>query len=357
MAMNYRVKVDREIAQVDGAAWDALCEQRPFATVYWLRLLEEIIADYEPRYLQLWQEGQLVAGAVCLPQRHFHLSVYLKNKLLQKMAGQVLTWLPPNACLLPLFLRDGLLLRPGVATAVWLPRLLTEIENAARWAPFTYLGNLTPAQGAVAAQQAFSVVPILQDTYLDIAWDNFDDYLSHLNSKRRYRVKSYLSQAEEAGVTVQEVSLNSPMAPQIEALIRGVADKHDNTFIYRPDFLQRTQAYLRPDSLHMLVACERGEPIACITLFCSGGEMVAKWSGLNYGRTHETYGYHAMMIHIVQKAIALGIRRLDFGPTAYTLKRQLGARFEDRVAGLKLGIRPLNSLFQRVAAGKNEEDS
>lgn len=355
--MNYRVQVDRQITQVDGAAWDVLCGQRPFTTVYWLRLLEEIIADYEPRYLQLWQGDQLVAGAVCLPQRHFHLSVYLKNKVLQKMAGQVLTWLPPSACLLPLFLRDGLLLHPGVETAVWLPLLLAEIENAARWAPFTYLGNLTPAQGTMAAQQAFSVVPILQDTYLDIAWDNFDDYLSHLNAKRRYRVKSYMSQAEAAGVTIQAVSLASDFAPQIEALLHSVADKHDNAFEYRPDFLQRTQAYLRPDSLHTLVACEQGEPIACITLFCSGGEMVAKWSGLNYGRTHKTYGYHFMMIHIVKKAIDLGIRRLDFGPTAYTLKRQLGARCEDRVAGLKVGIRPFNTLFQRIITSKKTEDT
>jgi predicted N-acyltransferase len=336
----YRVQVDIEIEQVDGVAWDALCEARPFATVYWLKFLEQVLADYQPGYLQLWQGKQLVAGAICQPQRHFHLSAYLKNKSLHKMASRVLAWLPPNACLLPLFLRDGLLVHSEVETAVWLPRLLAEIKKLSRqrWAPFTYLGNLTPTQGEYGKQQGFRIVPILQDSYLDIIWDNFDDYLSHLNAKRRYRVKSYMQNAEEAGVAMREVTLVAPIAPQIEALIRGVADKHDNAFLYRPDFLQRAQAYLQPGSAHTLVACEQNEPAACITLFCSGDELVAKWSGMNYGRTHETYAYHYMMIHIIKKAIELGIRRLDFGPTSYTLKRQLGCRLEDRVAGLKVGI-------------------
>lgn len=339
-AKAYRVKIDAEIEQVDGAAWDALCGERPFTTVYWLKFLEQVLVDYQPHYLQLWQGERLVAGAVCQPQRHFHLSAYLKNKALHKIASQLLAWLPPNACLLPLFLRDGLLLHPGVETAVWLPRLLAEIKKLSRqrWASFTYLGNLTPALAECSAGQGFRIISILQDTYLDIAWDHFDDYLTHLTTRRRKRVKAYIRNAEDAGVEIQEMGRASSGMPQIEMLIRGVADKHDNAFLYQPDFLHRAQAYLQPESFHTLLAWDQDEPIATVTLFRSGDELVAKWIGMNYGRTYQTYAYHYLTINIVKKAIDLGIRRVDFGPTSYTLKRQLGCRFEDRAAGLKVGI-------------------
>lgn len=358
-AVNYRVQIDRKIDQVDKAAWDDLSGERPFTTVYWLGLLEQVLQEYEPTYLQLWQGQQLVAGAICYPQRHFYLSAYLKNKILHKAASQVLAWLPPYACVLPHFLRSGLLLHPTTETAVWLPLLLAEIEKLSRrrWAPFTYLGNLSPELGAFSERRAFGTMPIIQDSYLDIVWDNFEDYLSHLKSKRRYLVRSYIKNAEEAGVTIQEVPLSSAFRPQIETLIRNVAEKHNNTFLYHPDFLQRADAYLQPETAHRLVCCLQGEPITCITLLCSKGVMAAKWNGMNYARTHETYAYHYMMIQIIKKAIDLGMRRVDLGPTSYVLKRQLGSHFEDRVAGLKVGIRPLNTVFQRIVAGKATQDA
>ncbi|WP_420641274.1 GNAT family N-acetyltransferase [Candidatus Leptofilum sp.] len=357
--LTYRVQVDRIIEAVDGAAWDALCGERPFTTVYWLKFLELVFLDYEPTYLQLWQGEQLVAGAVCLPQQHFHLSAYLKNKVLHNVAARALAWLPPYACVLPLFLRDGLLLHPEVETGVWLPILLAEIEKLSRqrWAPFTYLGNLSAEMGIVGQQHAFVTLPILQDTYLNIVWDNFDDYLRHLTAKRRKRVKTYRQNAQEAGVVMHEATLESSLRPQIEGLMYGVAAKHANVLLYRPDFLQRANDYLLPETVCALVACVDQEPAACITLFHSGGEMVAKWSGMNYALTHKSYAYHYLMIEIVRKAIELGVKRLDLGPTSYVLKRQLGATFEDRVAGLKVGIRPFNTLFRQLMVSKMAADA
>ena len=346
----YQVKIDTKIEQVDAVAWDAMCGERPFTNVYWLTFLEKILADYQPSYVQLWQGERLVAGALCQPQRHFYLSAYLKNRVLHKVATQALAWLPPNACALPLFLRDGLIIHPEVDTAVWLPKLLHELEKISgkRWAPFTYLGNLDPAFGDVAEQAGYAVVPILQDTQLTITWRSFEAYLAHLTSKRRKRVRTYTKRAEEAGVVVREVNLDSVMAPQIERLIYGVADKHENTFLYKPDFLAQAQAHLRPDTAATLVACIGDEAVAAITLLYSQGELTAKLTGMNYERTYDTYAYHYLMISVVKKAIALGVSRLDFGPTSYVLKRQLGALFEDRVAALKVGVRPFNAAFKRV---------
>ena len=349
-AVSYHVKTDSAMEQVDQMAWDSMCANRPFATAKWLLLLEKTMADYKPSYLQLWNGDRLVAGAVCQPQRHFHLSAYLKNPLLHKVASKTLAVLPPFASTLPLFLRDGLLVHPEADTAVWLPLLLREIEKEARqrWAPFTYLGNLRPQQSSLIGQGSYTIVPILQDSYINVEWQSFDAYLTHLNAKRRKIVKVSLERAEKAGVRVEETDFSSPLTPKISQLIRGVAENHDNVFLYRPDFLHLTHGHLHSDDYTVLVACIQDKLVGCATLFRSGEEVAAKWTGLDYELTRKTYTYHSVVIHVVKKAIELGARRLDIGPTSYVLKRQLGGTFEDRFAALKVGIRPLNAAVQVV---------
>ena len=354
--VSYRVQLDSEIEQVDQVAWDGLCGKRSFATVHWLQLLERTMADYQPNYIQLWQGDELVAGAICQPQRHFHLSAYLKNRVLQKIAAKILAVLPPYACVLPLFLRDGFLVHPEVEAVVWLPLLLREIEKVARkrWAPFVYLGNLNRSQSSVTGQGAYRPVPILQDSYIDVAWDSYDAYLSHLKSKRRKIISVYSERAKAAGVIVQEIDFSSPLVPKMEALVRSVADKHNNAFLYQPNFLYQAGRHLNPNEYCVLVACIQDDLVGCVTLLRNGDELTAKWSGLDYGRTQGSYAYHYLVINVVKKAIELGVKRLDIGPTSYVIKRQMDAHFEDRFAGLKLGIRPFNAVLQSIA---NRPDS
>ena len=349
-AVSYHIKIDTKIDQIEQAAWDGLCGQRPFATVHWLQLLEKTVADYQPRYIQLWQDGRLMAGAMCQPQRHFHLSAYLKSPILHKVASKALAMLPPFACTLPLFLRDGLLVRPEVETAVWLPLLLDEVEKASRqrWAPFTYLGNLNAWQNDIVEQKSYTTIPILQDSYINVSWDSYEAYLRHLTAKRRKNVLVATERAESAGVVVQEAEYSAALLPKMEALIRGVATEHDNTFLYRPNFLHHAHDHLKREDYRVLIACIQDELIGCATLLRSGDEVTAKWSGLNYARTRETHAYHYLAINVVKKAIELGAKRLDIGPTTYVLKRQLGAELEDRFAALKVGIRPLNTVFHTM---------
>ena len=349
-AVSYRVQIDSSIEQVDRVAWDSLCGKRPFATTHWLQLLEKTVAAYQPSYLQLWQGERLVAGAICQPQRHFHLSAYLKNRSLQKLAAKILAVRPPFTCALPLFLRDGLLVHPAVETAVWLPLLLGEIEKISRrrWAPFTYLGNLTPHHSVIAKQNAYTVIPILQDSYINVNWESYDAYLRHLTAKRRKNVIVATERAEKAGVVVQEADYSETLIPKMEALIRSVATEHDNAFLYCPNFLHHASAHLNSEDYRVLIACVQDELIGCVTLLRSGDEIAAKWSGLDYARTRETHAYHYLAINVVKKAIELGARRLDIGPTTYVLKRQLGAQLEDRFAALKVGIRPLNAALKSM---------
>ena len=355
---SYRVQIDTKIEQVDQAAWNGLCSERPFATVHWLRFLEKIMVDYQPSYVQLWQDGQLMAGAICQPQRHFYLSAYLKNRTLQKIAGRGLAMLPPFASTLPLFLRDGLLMHPDADTAVWLPMLLGEVEKASRkrWAPFTYLGNLHPEQAEQIKQSTYTVIPILQDSYINVDWPSYDAYLTHLKAKRRKIVKVSLERAAKAGVVVSETDFSSPLVPQIAQLIRGVADNHANAFLYQPDFLQQTHSHLNHDDYHVLIATIQDKLVGCATLFCNGDEISAKWTGLDYTLNRKTYTYHALVIHVVQKSIELGAKRLDIGPTSYTLKRQLGGTFADRFAALKIGLRPLNAAFHAITNRPSSTD-
>lgn len=350
----YKTIITRQSEELPTPAWDKMCGTRqPFAHKRWLQLLELIARDYEPYYLQLWCDGELVAGAVCYAQRYFHLSAHLSSPLLAWGARQGLRLVRPLSCHLPLFAYPGIILAEGVPADSVLPRLMDELKKVQR-AAHSQLLSINPLTSTPddSLQQwpSFRSTHIVADAVLDIAWDSYDAYQMWLPGKKRAEIRRVRNRAADAGVLVEECSLAETDEGRVEALIREVYAHHGSHYSFRPHMVRNTAVFLHPADYAHLIARHEGQIVGTLTLFISEGVMLVRWAGLDYTRTRDNFTYHLLMSETVRIAIERGVYQLKLGGTAFTLKKQLGARLEERVALVKLRNPLLNRAMQLALA-------
>lgn len=357
----FRTVITRCCDQLPAPAWDELCGARqPFAQIRWLRLLEAITTHYEPVYVQVWQQEKLAAGIVCHPQRHFHLSAHLSSPLLAWAATQALRLITPLSCLLPLYAYPGIILAEGVDTAVLLPALaniLKQIQKAER----SQLLSINPVSlenhPALSTWPGFAQTDIVADAVLDIIWDSYDDYQMWLPGKKRAEIRRVRNRAADAGVQVELCSLAETDGARIETLMRMVMDHHASSYMFEPDVVAKTAGILNEADYRHMVAVHQGDIIGTLTLFHSEGVVLVRWAGLEYERTRDTYAYHLLMSETVRIAIEMGARQLKLGGTVFTLKKQLGASLEDRVALLRLRNPLLNKAMTQALAWRQNRQA
>lgn len=348
--------ITRQSEELPESAWNKMCGTRqPFAHKRWLQLLELIAKDYQPYYLQLWSGGDLVAGAVCYAQRHFHLSAHLPSPLLAWGVRQGLRLVGPLSCHLPLFAYPGIILAEAMPADEVMPQLINELNKVQRaeHSQLLSINPLTSTQDNYWQQMPnFRPTHIVADAVLDIAWDSYDDYQMWLPGKKRAEIRRVRNRAADAGVQVEECVLNETEDAQVEALIREVYEHHGSLYSFKPQMVKNTAVFLPPSDYAHLIARHEGKIVGTLTLFISEGVMLVRWAGLDYDRTRDNFAYHLLMSETVRIAIERGVRQLKLGGTAFTLKKQLGARLEERVALVKLRNPLLNRAMQMALAWK-----
>jgi predicted N-acyltransferase len=337
--MRTTVEVVHSIEQVDQRAWDALRGARPFADHRWLRLTEAVLIEHSPRYILLCRDGSLVAGAVCSLRRRF------ENPLLQRRAGWLARRSPCLRCTIPVALDPGLMLPSGGDHDGLVAGLLAAIGDLAarEHASFSrvdYLRGDDPAWYALT-RRGYRRLEMWAETSLEIGWPSFQDYLAQLPSRKRKQLVRMQRRAEQEEIVVERLQPSTATAPRLAHLVGTVLARHHEQERFAPDLFVRAAAILG-DDLVLLGARQHGEIIGCAALLRSGDEITAKWLGLDYSRTQDTGTYHRLLLECVAQAIALGVRRLRLGATAYETKQHFGVVTAERHGALAMTNPALN---------------
>ncbi len=353
------IEIEKTIQNVPTDAWNAMSPGHPFVQSRWLLLLEYILADYEPRYILAWQGDRLIAGAVCHLQRKFHLSIYLKNKILRTPVSWLLRAYPPLTCTIPVFTFPGIIINSDIEQSDGVSILREAVRAVARQERSLFIGynDLDPGTGDILSMaDDMSQVSLPPESLLDIEWDTYEAYQAALPKKKRAEIRRVRNRAREHGVTVKAGELENCDEKRIERLIRNVAERHGNRYLYKPNLFQNALKVLEPDDYRLLMVCHHDEIIGNVLLLCSQGVMLVKWIGLDYPRTEPTLAYHYLMTETVYHAIEMKVKRLVLGVTTYTLKKKMGAVLEPRFAAIQFRQKPFNALLNHfLAKGQNDD--
>ncbi|MCP5101595.1 MAG: hypothetical protein GY943_39125 [Chloroflexi bacterium] len=349
---DFQTIISRQSDALPVFAWDMMCgDNQPFSHVKWLRLLEVITTHYDPYYAQIWQGDTLVAGVVCHPQRHFHLSAHLSSPLLAWGATQFLKAATPLSCMLPLYAYPGIIFAENAPVTQVLPvlsDLLKQIQQQSRSHFLSINPVSTQKHVELVNWRGFSATQIVDDAVLDIVWDDYGAYQMWLPGKKRAEIRRVRNRAADAGVYVDCLPLAKTDGTRIEQLMQMVMTHHGSSYMFESQIIEKTAVILNENDYRHMVAIHQGDIIGTLTLFHSAGVVLVRWVGLEYERTKKTYAYPLLMSETVRIAIDMGAKQLKLGGTVFTLKKQLGATLENRVALLKLRNPLLNSAMGRV---------
>jgi predicted N-acyltransferase len=335
------------IDRIEPSTWNELAAGRPFADHRWLALTEALLVGHEARYVLLRQRGRIAAAAVCALGRR------LQDPALRCRAGWLLRIAPLLRCEVPIALDCGLLTRPGADPT---PLLAAIGRLAARErAMFTRLDHLSDHDERWPAlrRAGYQAVPMWAETRLTLAYSSFDGYLAALPSRKRGELNRVRRRAEAEGLSVAPEALSPETMTRLRGLVGQVLARHSALEEYAPDMFDRAAALLG-DDMRLLIARRDGEIVGCAALLRSGGELTAKWLGLDYARTQDTVAYARLLLGCVEGAIQLGAGSLRLGATAYETKRHFGVVFEERCGAVAARPALLNRLAGRVLGGRAE---
>jgi len=348
--VTYRIEVANSVDEVGAAEWAGLIEKRPFAHRRWFQFVESVLHGYIPRYLLVYERDELVAAATCCQQNYYYIP-YLRSRFAKNIAQRLLHLFPLFSCENPMTEKSGLILRPGAANLATVQALSTAVGEEAhrRRAFFIGFDYLDERESALIGRAAcdYHLSPLPPDTYLDISWKTFEEYVASLNYRKRKNVRRDIRQAAAQGYRVERWGEYAERGDILFPLVANVHRKHGEADIpVGPDVYVQAERLL-PGSL-VLAVYWHDQVVACELVFRDGDFLLPKLVGLNY--QHAALAYSLLAYEEIRYAIESGARRIYMGTTGYEFKRRLGCVCEPRYYALSTRSNLLNALLRRMWA-------
>lgn len=337
--------VHRQTSLAETREWNAFGGLPTPLRAEFLRTIEQSrINDIGTNYLSFSHRGRPVGRAnVIVSVTDFST---FDRKLPPKFRNTVKHWYPG-------FMRfkvveNGFFTMVGAAHAVsdpcWLPDMLKtldhEMAGIAREQEADFLLIRDIPMDCFEQYQAIlrplSYYPVLGfcNSVLPLCWNSLDDYLESLNSKTRLKFRNSLKLKEKFDIDVEWSSDYGDLADELARLWRKVnASAQDYSREQLDPAFFRCSASGLADNSEVLLFRRQGKLIAfMLNLFGEDDYTVLDW-GVDYDfeQYREANLYRAATILSLERAIALGKRRLELGITNYTPKMTLGATIEPLV--------------------------
>lgn len=344
----FDVKVSHTVQAMDQQAWDRLAEGHPFASYRWYRWGETVLADQQPLYVTLSQDGTPVARATFWLKTREPLPI--RSQLARRLMSMVLQRRPLLMCESPLALTSGLLLPDPPLQEPALHKLVQiGLEQArARRVSFVVFPYLSPQQVEISGwPDTFSHVDFADPgTQLKIKWSHFDDYMASLDKKVRKHYRRTNRRAAERGIVIRRHAEITHL-DQALVLINNVYRRHSSPpnpiirqVLEHADMVPST--WLTAEVGDQLVGCE--------LMLGDGDTRFLAALGLDYS---VKYVYFKLGYEDIRCAIEQGVKVLRGGGSAYELKTSWGFELENNNHVIFAGMGPVLRRIGRWAAGSN----
>lgn len=334
------------IHAIDPAEWSSLAEGGGLAVGYPFLASVEEDTSMVPAYLLARDENERLVAA--LPtyrwradgenMQYYHPHAVATPPFLRD-ATDPSAWLPLRLIGTRAAYRNELLLHPDHRGSVEVRRRLAgELLSAA-------LGELDrepPAARALmylTADAASDLLPLLPpgmpllltgaDTMMQVAWDDFDGYLSHLGWQGRRTVRRDMASFAAAGLETWTSRLGE-CCEEVGPLLGNLQRRHgvDVSDEQATGLLRAQVPTLDPMSL-VFVSRRRGRAVGFALFYEWQGCLHARAAGFDYAATEGTATYFNLTFYLpIRHAIERRLRSLRWGLGTLESKRRRGAQLE-----------------------------
>ncbi len=176
--------------------------------------------------------------------------------------------------------------------------------------------------------KGFAEFPIRDDTYLDLDFADFDDYLASLDSTSRRSIRKTLNRAAKRW-KIQTVFTNEFSTwKKVAHRLRGyLCEEHKNYRHYLTEaFFDALEKNLK-DNAELIMCFKDNIPLIYGLILNSPVIAQHKFAGIN-PQYREYQAYFLVYYEGIKKAIERRQKRIYFGPTTYSFKEKIGCKRE-----------------------------
>jgi predicted N-acyltransferase len=271
--VNYRTRIVSSLTEIGQQRWDTLLalqsDANPFLSYAFLHALHEsgcasAESGWEPQFLTLWQDEQLVAAMPLYLKWHSYGEYVFDWAWADAYRRHNLEYYPKLLSAIPFTPVTGsrLLARDMPAMNVLIRALGTLQEQGA--VSSTHVLYPPQAQAEALRTAGFMMRGGVQFHWLNAGYASFDDFLATLERKKRKNIRAERRKVEEAGVRFRQIEGADILAEDWQ-FFKQCYDRtyalHASTPYLNLDFFLRIGASM-PENILLIVAERNGLPIA-----------------------------------------------------------------------------------------------
>lgn len=173
--------------------------------------------------------------------------------------------------------------------------------------------------------KGFSTLPLLDDTYIDLNFKNFDEYLSFLPYKARGSVKDTLKRTEKLGVRTVFTNEFTKWMDVARTLQGYLCEKFNDYGWYLTEkFYQSLETHFK-DTTELLLFFKDDIPLASIVALNLPDVAHYRFAGAD-PHYKKYQGYFLIYYQGIKRAIEKKQKRIYFGLTTYEFKEKIGCK-------------------------------
>ena len=176
--------------------------------------------------------------------------------------------------------------------------------------------------------KGFIGFPMLGNTYIDLNFTDFDEYMGFLPYKARRSVRDTIKKAKKMGVRTVLTTEFSQWKDVAYRLQKSVCDMHkDYTFLLDKKFYCALEKNMK-DSAELLLFFKDDTPLVFSLVLLTPETAHYKFVGFD-PEYKEYQAYFFSFYEIIRRAIEKRQKRIYFGITTYEFKEKIGCQKEE----------------------------
>lgn len=324
-----RTEIVESISKIDKNMWEELVENNFPETRYeWCKTVEES-GNNNLRYVLAFERNKLIGVAICeiVKEKLFRFGISLK--IIEVSS--------------PLSNFEGFIIKDEKAI---LP-IIKEIENLVSKEKLMGISFMNLRENMKKkiekSLKGYHGIRLSPNTFIDINWDNFEEYLSSLKSGARRGIRNTLRRKDRYKLRIEHTKEFKKFSEQLYQLQKKVCDFHrDYKYLLPSKFYESLEKNFKDNS--EVTICFKNEKILGFVLSLMDEEkIVYKFCGLD-PKYKKYQAYFLFYIDGIKRAIKNKKKRIYFGKTTYGVKTERGCTKENLYAFLKARNSVLNKL-------------
>jgi predicted N-acyltransferase len=313
------IQVVNTIQDIDKTEWESLVGTDQIGMSYpWFQTVEES-GMLDMSYVLVKEGGNLVAAAVCYPN----------TEVLYSFSVSLLEVRSPFGVSPAFFFKSPASIE-YLFTGLRQVQIHTDTQGL-------FLLHLNPDE-LTQIQSHINELPkmrVFDNTYIDLDFETFEDYLQSLSSRTRRSIRNTLNKADKWDIRTVFTNEFSTWKDVTCRLQKYVCEKHDNFRSYLTGkFYDALEKNLK-DRAELAIFFKDDIPLAFGLALSSPESTQYKFVGID-PEYKEYQAYFLIYYQGIKRAIEHQKSRIYFGPTTYSFKEKIGCQREEHIGLISL---------------------